>query len=252
MSKRLNLKRPIVFLDIESTGLDTSLDRIVELALLKVTPDNEHINKCYRYNPGIDIPQSATEIHGITNESVKDCPAFHQHAKGLAAFLEGCDLAGFNSNKFDVPMLYSELTRAGVDWDWKKHQLVDIGNIFKIKEERTLSAALKFYCDKELVNAHSAEADIIATAEVFFAQLERYEDLPGEIDALALLSNYDKPMLDMKGCFTTDDQGNILFNFGKYRGEKAVLHVDFLDWMVNKASFPKDTVDVAQQIINGN
>lgn len=243
--------RPIVFLDIESTGLDTSLDRIVELAVLKVTPQNEYINKTYRYNPGIEIPQEAIDIHGITNEMIKDCPSFTKHAKGILSFIDGCDLAGFNSNRYDFPLLYSELARAGVDWDWKKHHMVDVGNIFKIKEERNLVAATRFYCNRELDNAHSAEADIIATAEVFFAQLERYPDMVGEIDQLALLSNYDKPMLDMKGHFTTDGDGNIILNFGKHKGNKAANHLDFLDWMVYKASFPKDTVAVALGVING-
>lgn len=250
MSK-LKLDRPIVFLDIESTGLDTQMDRIVELCVCKVTPANEYITKTYRYNPGIEIPQVVTDIHGITNEMVKDSPAFAQHAKGVLAFLEGCDIAGYNSNNYDLPLLYSELTRAGVDWDWRQHKLIDVGNIFKIKEERTLAAATRFYCNRELADAHSAEADVIATAEVFFSQLERYEDLPDNVEALAKFSNYDKPMLDMQGKFTTDEDGDVVFNFGNKKGMKAKHHIDYCEWMAYKATFPKDTVEVAMRIING-
>lgn len=248
---KLKLSRPIVFLDIESTGLDTQTDRIVELCVCKVSPQNEYTVKTYRYNPGIAIPEAATAIHGITNEDVKDCPAFSQHAKGILAFLEGCDIAGYNSNNYDLPLLYSELTRAGVEWDWRQHHLIDVGNIFKIKEERTLAAATKFYCNRELESAHSAEADVIATAEVFFCQLERYDDMPDEVEALARFSNYDKPMLDMQGKFTTDEDGDVIFTFGKHRGNKAKHHIDFCEWMAYKATFPKDTVDVAMRVING-
>lgn len=248
---KLKLTRPIVFLDIESTGLDTQTDRIVELCVCKVTPANEYTVKTYRFNPGIEIPEAATAIHGITNEMVKDCPAFAQLAKGMVGFIADCDIAGYNSNNYDLPLLYSELTRAGVDWDWKQHNLIDVGNIFKIKEERTLAAATKFYCNRELDNAHSAEADVIATAEVFFSQLEKYDDLPDEVVALARFSNYDKPMLDMQSRFTTDEAGDIILNFGKHKGEKAKLNIGFLEWMVNKANFPRDTVAIAQQIIAG-
>lgn len=246
---KLQLERPIVFLDIEATGLSTETDRIVELAMCKIMPDNTRITKCYRYNPGMPIPPATTEIHGISDEDVKDKPFFHQHAKGISEFIAGCDLAGFNSNRFDVPMLYTELARAQIFLDYQSINLLDVGNIFKIKEPRTLEAAVKFYCDKELENAHSAEADILGTVEVFLGQLEKYQDLPQNMAELALFSNYGSPILDLQGKFTRNPEGVILLNFGKYKGEPAADHPDFLDWMVNKATFPRDTVEVAMGIL---
>lgn len=246
---KLQLEKPIVFLDIEATGLDVELDRIIELALCKVHPDGTREVKTNRYNPEMHIPEESTEIHGIKDEDVKDKPLFKQHAKGIVAFLDGCDIAGYNSNRYDVPMLYNELARASVYFDYKKSRLIDVGNIFKIKEPRNLEAAVKFYCNKDLEKAHSAEADILATVDVFEKQLERYEDLPTNLDELALLSNYDQPILDLAGKFSTNKEGEIILNFGKYRNKLAKDHIDFLDWMVNRASFPRDTVEIAISIM---
>ena len=174
---KLNLKRPIIFFDLETTGIDTAKDRIVEISMVKVMPDGEEITKTRRINPGMHIPEEATAVHGITDEDVKECPTFAQVAKSLEQFIRGCDFGGFNSNRFDLPVLVEEFLRAGVDVDFKRRKFVDVQNIFHKKEQRTLVAAYKFYCDKNLEDAHSAEADTKATYEVLMAQLDRYDDL---------------------------------------------------------------------------
>lgn len=246
---KLKLERPLIFLDIESTGVDRENDRIIELCLCKVHIDGSKEIKTNRYNPSIPIPPVTTEIHGIKDEDVADKPFFKQHAKGIIDFITNCDLAGFNSNAFDIPMLYNELQRAGLTLDYKSIRMIDVGNIFKIREARTLGAAVKFYCGLDHSDAHSAEADILATVNVFEAQLEKYEDLPTDISELALYSNYGNPVLDLSGKFTSKD-GIVLLNFGKYKGQPAADHLDFLDWMVNKASFPPDTYEIAHSILN--
>lgn len=247
---KLQLEKPLVFLDIEATGLDLDLDRIVELSFCKLHADGTREIKTNRYNPEITIPDEVIEIHGITNEAIKDCPLLKQHAKGILKFLEGCDIAGFNSNRFDIPLLFNELSRAGYYLPYKKMRMVDIGNIFKIKEARTLEAAVKFYCDKDHEGAHGAEADVLATIDVFTMQLERYSDLPTELTQLALMSNYNNEILDLSGKFIKNKEGVILLNFGKYKGKPAVEHPDFLDWMIYKASFPIDTIDIAKSVLN--
>ena len=185
---KLNLKRPIIFFDLETTGVDTAKDRIVEISMAKIMPDGEEIVKTRKLNPEMHIPEEATAIHGITDEDVKDCPTFAQVAKSLEQFIRGCDFGGFNSNRFDLPGLVEEVRRAGVDVDFKRRKFIDVQNIFHKKEQRTLVAAYKFYCDKDLDDAHSAEADTLATYEVLKAQLERYPDLENDIDKLAEFS----------------------------------------------------------------
>ncbi|MGZ4038897.1 MAG: 3'-5' exonuclease, partial [Bacteroidia bacterium] len=174
---KLNLTRPLVFFDIEATGLSVGSDRIVEICLLKVNPDNNTETKTMRLNPGIPIPEVVSKIHGIYDKDIADCPTFKQAAAGLSQFIGNADLAGFNSNKFDVPMLVEEFLRAEIDFDFKNRRLVDVQNIFHFMEPRNLHAAYKFYCNKELVNAHTAEADTVATYEIFLAQLQRYEQV---------------------------------------------------------------------------
>ncbi|MBQ6582015.1 MAG: 3'-5' exonuclease, partial [Alistipes sp.] len=182
---KLNLKRPIVFFDLETTGVDTAKDRIVEVSMIKIMPDGEEIVRTRRINPQMHIPEQATAIHGITDEDVKDCPTFAQVAKSMAPFIDGCDFGGFNSNRFDLPMLVEEFLRAGVDVDFRRRRFVDVQNIFHKMEQRTLVAAYKFYCDKNLEEAHSAEADTRATYEVLMAQLDRYPELQNDVAALA-------------------------------------------------------------------
>ncbi|MBQ5394310.1 MAG: 3'-5' exonuclease, partial [Alistipes sp.] len=177
---KLKLKRPIVFFDLETTGVNTSSDRIVEISLIKVMPNGEEIAKTRRINPEMPIPPEATAVHGITDEDVKDAPTFKQIARSLAQFLQGCDFGGFNSNRFDLPLLVEEFLRAGVDVDFKRFRFVDVQTIFHKKEQRTLEAAYRFYCDRDLENAHSAEVDTRATYEVLCAQLDRYNDLEND------------------------------------------------------------------------
>ena len=169
---KLNLKRPIIFFDLETTGIDTARDRIVEISMIKIMPDGEEITRTRRLNPCMPIPPEATAVHGITDDDVKDCPTFAQVAKSLEQFIRGCDFGGFNSNRFDLPVLVEEFLRAGVDVDLKKRKFIDVQNIFHKKEQRTLVAAYKFYCDKDLDDAHSVDADSRATYEVLKAQLE--------------------------------------------------------------------------------
>lgn len=249
----LIFERPIVFVDFESTGVDTQKDRIVEMSLVKWFPDNsERIVKTYRVNPGIPIPAGASDVHGIKDEDIKDSPKFSQLAKGLLEFIADCDLAGFASNHFDFPLLYAEYSRCGIDWDYTKHAMIDCGNLFKIKEARTLAAAVKFYCDKELEGAHGAEADILGTVDVFDAQLEKYfsDDKNMDVEDLALITNFDKKRLDMSGLFTYAADGTtVIFGLGKNIGKKATDY-DYLKWVVFSSSFPKDTKDLARKLMN--
>ena len=188
---QLNLKKPIVFFDLETTGINIVKDRIVEISFVKVHPNGKEESKTRRINPEMPIPPESTAIHGITDEDVKDCPTFKEIAKSLAAQIEGCDLAGYNSNRFDIPLLAEEFLRAGVDIDLNKRKFVDVQTIFHKMEQRTLSAAYKFYCDKSLENAHTAEADTMATYEILKAQLDRYpDDLQNDIDFLSKYSSF--------------------------------------------------------------
>ena len=216
----LKLKRPIVFFDLETTGVDTSRDRIVEISMVKITPDGDKVVKTRRINPEMPIPAEATAVHGITDEDVRDEPTFRQIAKSLAQFIEGCDFGGFNSNRFDLPVLVEEFLRAGVDVDFKRRRFVDVQNIFHKKEQRTLVAAYKFYCDKDLENAHSAEADTLATYEVLEAQIERYPDIGDTVEALADFSTHGE-IVDFAGRIALNDKGEEVFTFGKYRGRSV-------------------------------
>lgn len=247
---KLNLKRPIIFFDLETTGVDTAKDRIVEISMVKVMPDGEQIVKTRRLNPGMHIPGEASAIHGITDEDVKECPMFAQVARSLEEFVRGCDFGGFNSNRFDLPVLVEEFLRAGVDVDFKRRRFIDVQNIFHKKEQRTLVAAYKFYCDKELDNAHSAEADTLATYEVLKAQLERYDDLQNDIDALAEYSTRGETA-DYAGRILYDDKGVEVFGFGKYRGRPVAevfrAEPSYYAWMMN-GEFPLYTKKVITEI----
>ena len=254
---KLNLKNPIVFLDLETTGVDIVKDRIVEISLVKVCPNSDTPEvKTRRIKPLDDkgevmhIPEDATAVHGITDADVADKPAFRQIAKSLAEYLKGCDLGGFNSTRFDIPMLAEEFLRAGVNIDLKKHKFVDVQTIFHKKEQRTLSAAYMFYCGKELEGAHSAEADTLATFEVLKAQLERYDDLPTDIAGLAEYSQHTRTA-DYAGRILFDEQEREIFGFGKHKG-KLVEEVfrkepSYYDWMMN-GDFPLYTKQVITRI----
>ena len=246
----LNLKRPIVFFDLETTGVDTSKDRIVEISMIKVMPDGSKDVKTRRINPEMPIPAEATAVHGITDEDVKNEPTFRQLAKSLAQFIQGCDFGGFNSNRFDLPVLVEEFLRAGVDVDLKRRKFVDVQNIFHKKEQRTLVAAYKFYCDKDLTDAHSAAADTMATYEVLCAQLDHYDDLENDIDFLAEYSEREK-VVDYAGRIIYNDKGEEVFGFGKYRGQKVEevfrREPSYYAWMM-EGDFPLYTKKVITEI----
>ena len=246
----LKLKRPIVFLDLETTGVDPAKDRIVEISLVKVQPDGSKEVKTRRINPGMPIPPESTAIHGIADDDVKDEPRFEQIAKSLAAYMEGCDLAGYNSNRFDIPVLAEEFLRAGVDVDLKKRRFIDVQNIFHKMEQRTLVAAYKFYCDKDLTNAHSAEADTLATYEVLKAQLDRYDNLENDIDFLAEFSTRNESA-DYAGRILYNEKGEEVFGFGKHKG-RCVAEIfesepSYYNWMMN-GDFPLYTKKVITEI----
>lgn len=247
---KLNLKRPLVFFDLETTGVDTAKDRIVEISMVKVMPDGEEIVRTRLINPQMHIPEDATAVHGITDEDVKDQPTFAQIAKSLSQFIEGCDFGGFNSNRFDLPMLVEEFLRAGVDVDFKNRKFIDVQNIFHKMEQRTLVAAYKFYCDKDLTDAHSAEADTRATYEVLKAQLDRYSELQNDVAALAEFSSRGETV-DYAGRIVYNDKGEEVFNFGKYKGVKVCevfqREPSYYGWMMN-GDFPLYTKKVITEI----
>ncbi|MFI3285458.1 MAG: 3'-5' exonuclease [Rikenellaceae bacterium] len=247
---KLNLKRPIVFFDLETTGVDTSKDRIVEISMVKIAPDGEETIKTRKINPQMPIPPSSTAIHGITDEDVKDCPTFSQIARSLEQFIAGCDFGGFNSNRFDLPVLVEEFMRAGVDIDFKRRKFIDVQNIFHKMEQRTLVAAYKFYCQKDLTNAHSAEADTIATYEVLKSQLDRYTELENDVDFLAKFSTHSESA-DFAGRIIYNEKGVEVFSFGKYRGvaveEVFKREPSYYSWMMN-GDFPLYTKKVITEI----
>lgn len=252
---KLNIKIPLCVFDLETTGVNVTQDRIIEIAVIKLMPNGETIRKSNRINPTIPIPKEATDITGISNDDVKDMPTFKEVAKEYAKFFEGCDIAGFNVLKFDMPVLVEEFLRADVEFEYGKKKLIDVQRIFHMMEKRTLSAAVSFYLNRELVDAHSAMADTQATLDVLLAQVERYENKPvtdtlgkqiglinNSAESLSQLSSSD--LVDLAGRMVKNKQGDAVFNFGKHKG-KAVLTVfkeepAYYDWMMN-GDFPLDT-----------
>lgn len=243
----MTLERPLVFFDIETTGLDKNKDKIVEISMVKVNPDGSKQSMTERINPLVPIPESVSLVHGITDEDVKDCPTFKERAGAIATFLRGCDVGGFNSNNFDIPFLYNEITNAGFVWDVDYARFVDVGNLFKIHEPRTLTGAVKFYLDADHSEAHSAEADVMATIDVFQAMIDKYE-LPEDMETLAEHCNFGNKRLGVSGHFTYDANGEIVFNFGKHKGELAKENKSYLYWMQN-ADFPPDTIGIVKDIL---
>jgi DNA polymerase-3 subunit epsilon len=252
---KLNLRNPLCFFDLETTGINITNDRIIEIAVIKLMPNGEVLRKVNLVNPTIPIPLESSLIHGIYDDKVKDKPTFKELAKEYAKFMEGADLAGFNILKFDIPMLVEEFLRAEVDFDYSRRKIIDAQRIFHMMEKRTLSAAYKFYLDKELQNSHSAEADTQATLEVLMAQVERYQGQPvvdamgkkvGEIqndmDVLAKLSSSD--MVDLAGRIVLNNKREEVFNFGKHKNKKVIdvfkVEPSYYDWMLN-GDFPLDT-----------
>lgn len=247
---KLQLHKPLVIFDLETTGINTSHDRIVELYMIKIMPDFSRQDLEFRFNPGIPIPPEITAIHGISNEDVKDMPSFKDKAHEINAFLNACDFAGFNSNKFDFPMLVEEFYRAEIDFDTSKRKFIDAQKIFHLMEPRNLSAAYKFYCQKELNNAHSAKADTEATWEIIQSQLDKYNQLEPNIEFLHKFSGQNH-LVDLAGRFVYNDKNEAVFNFGKHKGKKVddVLKIDkgYYDWMMN-GDFPLQTKKVLTQL----
>lgn len=247
----LNLKKPIVFFDLETTGVDVVKDRIVEISMLKVYPNGREESKTILVNPGMPIPESASKIHGIKDEDVANCPLFKDIAAEVAKEIEGSDLAGYNSNRFDIPLLAEELLRAGVNIDLRKRKFVDVQVIFHKMEQRTLSAAYKFYCNKDLEDAHSAEADTRATYEVLKSQLDMYsKELKNDIDFLSKFTTQNRNA-DFAGRIIFNDKGEELFNFGKYKGKRVVdvlqEDVGYFGWIIG-SDFSQDTKNVLTNI----
>lgn len=246
----LNLSRPLIFFDLETTGTNVTRDRIVEFSYIKVYPDGREEKKSRRINPEMPIPASSTAVHHITDEDVKDEPTFRQIAKSLNEIFEGCDIAGFNSNKFDVPLLMEEFGRCGINFDINGRHFIDVQNIFHKMEQRTLVAAYRFYCGKELEGAHSALADTQATLEVLKEQISKYPELENNVESLAKFSSSGRNV-DLAGRIVLDEQDRPIFNFGKHKGKtvKEVLRKEpsFFDWIM-QGDFPKNTKDVLYQL----
>lgn len=247
----LNLANPIVFFDLETTGINIAKDRIVEISVLKISPNGKEEQKTFRVNPEMHIPEESSNIHGIYDEDVKDCPTFKGIAKELAYYIEGCDLGGYNSNRFDIPLLAEEFLRVDVDFDMSKRKFVDVQTIFHKMEQRTLAAAYRFYCDKSLEDAHTAAADTFATYEVLKSQLDRYGDkLENNIEFLSKFSTQNKNA-DFAGFIVYDEKGVEVFNFGKNKGipvEKVLKEQQgYYDWVM-KSDFPLYTKNVLTKI----
>ncbi|MDP4988934.1 MAG: exonuclease domain-containing protein [Polaribacter sp.] len=246
----LNLTKPIIFFDLETTGVNIATDRIVEISILKVFPNGNKESKTWLVNPEIEIPAEAAAIHGITNEKVVTEPTFKELAATVNELIADCDLAGFNSNRFDIPLLAEELMRAGIDFDMKNRKAIDVQVIFHKKEQRTLSAGYQFYCGKNLEDAHSAEADTNATYEILLAQLDKYTDIENTVDALSEFSTHGE-RADFAGFILFNDDKKEIFSFGKYKGrtveEVLIENPGYHAWMQN-ADFPLYTKKVLREI----
>ena len=248
---KLNLNKPICFFDLETTGTNPGKDKIVEIAVLKIDTNNQKKEMVWRVNPECPIPEEASSVHGITDEMVKDQPIFKHFSKEIFNFIEGCDLGGYNIDKFDLPLLVEEFIRSGIDVSsFVKVKTVDVQTIFFKKEPRDLSSALKFYCNKDHGNAHTALDDTIATCEVLLSQLDKYDDLEPSVDFLSTLTRRNKN-IDFAGRIIEDDNGDAIFNFGKHKGKKVkeVLTKEkgYYSWMMN-SDFPEYTKKVITQV----
>jgi DNA polymerase III subunit epsilon len=245
----INLTRPLAFFDLETTGLNITKDRIVEMHILKVNPDQSIEEKTYLLNPTIPISPEAAAVHGISNEDVKDCPTFADKASDILAFFDNCDLAGFNSNRFDIPLISEEFFRVGLDFKINDRKTIDIQNIFHKKEKRNLEAAYQFYCDKTLINAHSASADTFATYEILLSQIERYDDIENNIDFLAAFTT-DSDIVDT-GRRLIKIKEVICINFGKHKGvpvtEVFTKDPGYYSWIMNN-DFATDTKNKIKEI----
>lgn len=245
----LIITHPLIFFDLETTGTDFVIDRIVQISALKIFPDNSEESRTRLINPGIPIPKAASDIHGITDSDVQDQPKFKAVGRGISDFLSGSDIAGYNSNNFDIPFLVEEFARCGIEFPEADTRLIDVCTIFKRKEERTLTAAYKFYCDRILENAHDAEADVRATFEVFKGQMVRYEDLcSASVQELHDYCNRGE-IVDYARKLAKNETGEIVFNFGKHKGEAVAKRLEYAKWMID-SDFPEGTKMVLRKIIS--
>lgn len=246
----LTLTRPLVFFDTETTGVDAANDRIVEISLLKLFPDGKEEIKTFRINPGIPIPEEASTVHGIKDENVKDKPSFAQLAPTFLEILKNSDLCGYNLLRFDYPLLRMEFSRNNIEFNTIGINLIDPMRIFMKNEPRDLTAALKFYCNEDLTAAHSAEADIIATKKILLAQIQKYDDVPGTINELSAYSTEgQKRYADITGKLIYNENNEIVFSFGKHRGERVIDNADYIGWVLG-ADFPEDTKVIIRQLLN--
>jgi DNA polymerase-3 subunit epsilon len=246
---KLNIEKPIVFFDLETTGTNISFDRIVEISYIKIWPNGKEEEKTYRINPTIPIPANASAVHGIFDKDVADKPTFKELANNIAEVFTNTDIAGFNSNRFDIPLLAEELLRAGINIDFTQHRFIDVQRIYHKKEPRTLSAAYQYYCHKNLDNAHSASADTRATYEILQAQIEKYSDLENDID---FLSNYSsEKIVDLSNRFTYNNENEIVFNFGKYKGQSVkttcLRDRGYIEWLM-QSDMPLQSKQVLYQL----
>jgi len=250
----IQLKRPLAIFDLETTGINITQDRIVEIAILKLNVDGSEERYEQKVNPEMEMSEEIMAIHGITNEELKDKPTFKELAVEIKKFIEGCDFGGFNSNRFDVPVLVEEMLRVDEDFDISDRKFVDVQNIFHKMEKRTLAAAYQFYCKKELINAHSAMADTVATWEVLNAQIDKYKELTGDVDFLAeFSSNHDFTRVDFANRLARNEKEEVVYNFGKHRG-KSIEDIDKIEpgyygWMLH-ADFPLDTKQCLKKEMN--
>ena len=252
MLNTLTLQRPLLFFDLETTGVSLSKDKIIELCAIKIMPDKSRTMMLQRFYPEMPIPPSATEIHGITNEMVQNEPTFREKAKEITLFFSNCDLAGYNIAKFDIPILVEELLRAGLEENpFEKVKVIDSLSIYFKKEPRNLAAALKFYAGEEIVNAHSAEADVEATIKVLNGQLEKYPDLAPTADSLHEFSFQENDYLDYDRKFSRNKKGEIVFMFGKNKGLPAAENLGMVKWMLDK-DFSEHTKFIARKILKGD
>lgn len=247
---KLKLNKPLIIFDLETTGINVSTDRIIDLFMVKIMPDGQEHHLHLMLNPGMPIPAQSSAIHGITDEMVEEAPSFKEKAGIIKDFIGDADFGGFNANRFDFPLLVEEFYRAGVDFKIQNRKFIDAQRIFHIMEPRNLSAAYKFYCNKTLENAHSAKADALATWEIIQQQLEKYPDLEPDMDHLHKVSGQDK-LVDLAGRFLLDDKNEPVFNFGKHRGKRVreILTIEpaYYDWMMS-GDFPENTKRVLTEL----
>jgi DNA polymerase-3 subunit epsilon len=243
----ITLRRPLVFFDLETTGPDRQQDKIIQFCFISFFPDGSTSEFTQLVNPERPISAAATKVHGITDEQVASCFPFRTFAAEVLQIVQDADIVGYGILHFDVPLLFQELSQAGYTWDYTQSNIIDAANIYKRHVPRDLTAAVKFYCNRSLTNAHDARADTLATRDVFIHQLARHE-LPMDFQHLARLSNYDRQLVDLSGKFSYDDQGNVLFNFSKHKGQRAIDHPGMLQWMLT-ADFTEDVKIICQGLL---